>query len=140
MRKNPEDVLGAVDRFLVVGVLVGAPEKRGDFRMFDPSGVCPGSVEIRSAGAVDGAGIDLRQRYDVFRQRGRVVGIEVQQSAPSAPDTEHLVSLVRGAVHGRLDAGVEPGDVSSAGQYSDPRPRALPGLRTSMSSEEVSDF
>ena len=57
------------------------------------------------------------------------------QPAPAPADPDHLVAFVGDTVHDGLDAGVETGDVASAGQDADPqlippRPDLRPGMVT----------
>ena len=54
----------------------------------------------------------------------RVGRVDVQQATPPAPDADHGVALGGGPVHHRLDAGVQAGDVTAAGQDSDSHGRS----------------
>ena len=48
-----------------------------------------------------------------------VIGVGLDETAPAAPDPDHLVAGLGRPAHHSLDAGVEPGDVAATGEDPD---------------------
>src|SRR5215470_7620758 len=72
-----------------------------------------------AAAPIDGAGIFTVQRDDVVGPAGRVREVEVGESLPPTPKTEHLDVVLAAAVGHALDDRVEAGDVAAARENAD---------------------
>ncbi len=115
--EDPEDVLRVISR-LVAGTC--ASQELGLVGRLHLRGVRSRSVEERPARSVDRANDTAVERHRVLLDRGGIVRITLEEARPPAPDADHLMTLLNRAVHHGLDAGVQSGDVSSAGQDPDP--------------------
>ena len=60
------------------------------------------------------------ERHEPSVTRTGIVGVELEQRRPAAPEADHLVALVHDTVDDGLDAGVEPRHVAAPGQDPDP--------------------
>ena len=77
-------------------------------------------VEDGAAGPVDAAHALAGQRQAVRGDARRIGGVDPHHPFPAAPEAGHLPAEIVGRQHDRADAGVEPGHVAAAGEYSDP--------------------
>src|SRR5690606_16869214 len=105
-----------------------AGEEDGDLGGLDARGVAAREVQEGPAGAVDGAhrvGVELDQ---VGGHRLRVVQVRGEQAAPAPADAGDLVPLLGDPVDHGLDARVQSGDVTAAGEYADPHGPLPPRL------------
>src|SRR5262249_39810482 len=114
-------------------------------------------VKNGAAAPIDGARVVAVERHDVARPAGRILGIEVRQRLPAAPQADHFDVVFARAVGDRLDDRIEPGDVAAAGANADspfrpgglstafwriaalsvqPRPRIRSGPSTLQTSDE----
>jgi len=101
----------------IVGTFTfGCLEEVGDRLGSDLAGMGPGTVEDRSAGAVDRPHPGPVHRLGDRCERRRVLRVGVKQTGPSPPETDDLVALRSGPVDNSLDCWVESGDVSTAGK------------------------
>ena len=90
--------------------------------LLDPTGVRARRVQNRSARAVDRAHRRWGQWHHVRRDRLVVIGVRLEQTRPAAADAEHLVAAIGNPGDDRLDARVEPGNVTTSGTDTDPHP------------------
>ena len=82
-------------------------------------------------GAVDSSDRLTVQRNDILGLRLLVAYFPSQQPRPPPSNADNLVITLGHSIHNRLDAGVQAGNISTAGQYSNShRDSLLHGRRT----------
>ena len=102
-------------------------DERGQVRLRHPARVGPGAVQDRPPGPVDGPDREPVQVHGVGRHRAVVFGVDVENRAPAAPQTEHGMSRLPHTLDESLDDRVEPRNVASPGK--DPYTHLQPSVR-----------
>src|SRR5690606_30753664 len=119
--EHPQHVRRAVRRAGLRVVLELALEELRHHLRLHAAGIRARGVQVGAAVAVDRADVRAREAPEAIGVLlVGAVEVEVEEAAPTTRDADHLDAGLLGAVDDRLDAGVEPGDVTPAGQNSDP--------------------
>src|SRR6185436_10315383 len=113
-----EDGLGDVEDFggdALLGEFVDgerlAFEHRGQFLHLGRIGAR--TVQVGSAGAIDGPGIFAIQRQHVAGAARRILKVDVGKAFPAAANTDHLAADFTSTVYHRLDHGIESRNVAA---------------------------
>src|SRR5262245_4099242 len=75
-------------------------------------------MQNRSTGAVYGPDDLLIERHKVLAKARGIFRVKVQKSAPAASNTDNVVAFIDRPVNERLDARVQPWNISTAGENS----------------------
>jgi hypothetical protein len=75
-------------------------------------------VQHRAAAAVDRSDGVVVENHGVFGPALGILGLYLQQAAPTSADSQDAVSIIEHTGDHRLDASVQPGHITPAGQYS----------------------
>ena len=105
---------------------------RSDLRRVRPRG-----VQDRAARPIDRPHGVRVQRECVSAGRIGIGGIDLQQPRPASADPDHLVPVSDRAIRRGLDAGVQPGDVSPAGEDADAHGSTLQPALDSLPEEHL---
>ena len=83
------------------------------------TGIRARSVQEGAAGPTDGSNRLARQLDGMFLEGILVVKVEIQETGPTAPDTDDFITVVRGTINHRPYTRIQTGDIAPASQDSD---------------------